>query len=202
MATESIESGSSFIDKISGLTKVHRIIICVITFAVFITAFVFLSYFPQTEEIRKLEEELSKLDKQVAEAKKMASKLEYYRAKKKEAEVQFLLVLKALPENQEIPSLLTNIARAGKSSGLKFLLFQPKKEIVKDFYAEIPVQIKVEGNYHSVAMFFDRVSRLYRIVNIRNININASGGGRRVNTDCQAVTYKFVEKKNKKKKKK
>jgi len=77
--------------------------------------------------------------------------------------------MKALPDKKEIPSLLTSISEAGKEAGLEFLLFQPISEINKDFYAEIPVSIKVAGNYHNVGLFFDNVSRLFRIVNIKDI---------------------------------
>ncbi len=101
--------------------------------------------------------------------------------------------MKALPDKKEIPSLLTNITESGKDAGLEFLLFQPKPEINKDFYAEIPVSIKVAGNYHNVGLFFDKVSRLSRIVNIKDIVMATTREGKGLNTSCTAVTYRFVE---------
>ena len=77
--------------------------------------------------------------------------------------------------------------------GLEFLLFQPKPEVKKDFYAEIPVDIKVSGSYHKLPMFFDNVSRLYRIVNVPNIEMKAGPKKDRLDTSCTAVTYKFLE---------
>ncbi len=127
-----------------------------------------------------------------------------YRSKMKAAEAEFQLALKALPEKKEIPSLLTNISRSGQSSGLEFLLFQPQKNVQKEFYDEIPVAIQVDGNYHNVATFFAKVAQLSRIVNIRNIHIG--WGALKLRTKCTAVTYRFVEKveqkETKKKKKK
>ena len=124
-----------------------------------------------------------------------------------EAEVQFKTAMRALPEREEIPSLLTSISRSGQDAGLEFLLFQPKSEVRKEFYAEIPVEMSVKGGYHDLAVFFDKVARLSRIVNIRNISMKRAGDTLDLNTSCTAVTYKFVEpppqkQTNKRKKKK
>ena len=122
-----------------------------------------------------------------------------------EAEVQFKTAMKALPEKEEIPSLLTSISRSGQDVGLEFLEFTPKAEKRKEFYAEIPVSIKVNGGYHDLAIFFDKVARLSRIVNIKDINMGPGKDSQELNTKCMAVTYKFVEpapKKPVKKKKK
>jgi type IV pilus assembly protein PilO len=101
--------------------------------------------------------------------------------------------MKALPEKEEIPSLLTSISRSGQDVGLEFLLFEPKAEARKEFYAEIPVAMQVVGGYHDLAMFFDKVARLSRIVNIKNISMGRIKDSQRLNTSCTAVTYKFVE---------
>ena len=127
----------------------------------------------------------------------------------RDAEAEFKTALKALPDKREIPSLLTSVSRVGIESGLEFLLFQPQPEVMKEFYAEIPVSIRISGGYHNVALFFDRVARLPRIVNIKNIKMNKSKGSLKLTTTCTAVTYRFVEtpkkkpvKKGKKRKKK
>ncbi|MBW1820266.1 MAG: type 4a pilus biogenesis protein PilO, partial [Deltaproteobacteria bacterium] len=111
-----------------------------------------------------------------------------------------------LPEKEEIPSLISAISASGQESGLEFLLFQPKGEKRKDFYAEIPVSIQVTGNFHNIVLFFDKVARLSRIVNIRDIKISRAKGksktsdSSKLSTSCTAVTYKFVEPVSKKKK--
>jgi type IV pilus assembly protein PilO len=126
----------------------------------------------------------------------------------KEAQAQFNMAMKKLPEKEEIPSLLTSISDSGQAVGLDFLLFEPKAEKKKEFYAEIPV-------------FFDQVARLNRIVNIENIQMSRGKRGKkgkgastassnRLTATCTAVTYKFIDeppkkvstKKKKKKKKK
>jgi type IV pilus assembly protein PilO len=144
-------------------------------------------------------------------AKKNAADLEEFQKRMEEAELQFKAAMRALPEKEEIPSLLTSISRSGQDVGLEFLLFEPKGEVRKEFYAEIPVAMNVVGGYHNLAIFFDKVARLSRIVNIKNISMARLKDGQELNTTCTAVTYKFVEpapqkpsakKKAKKKKKK
>jgi type IV pilus assembly protein PilO len=99
----------------------------------------------------------------------------------------------ALPEKKEIPSLLTAISRAGRDVGLEFLLFQPGAEVPKEFYAEIPVSINVVGPYQNIALFFDKVARLFRVVNINDIAMGSKGSTRDLNTTCTAITYRFIE---------
>ncbi len=115
-------------------------------------------------------------------------------------DAEFKIAKMALPEKSEIPSLLTGISASGHQAGLEFLLFQPKAEEKKGFYAEIPVSIKVKGNYHFIATFFDKVARLFRIVNITDIRMRAEPGTNTLNASCTAVTYRFIEAESGKKK--
>lgn len=189
----SIDSVSPLIEKIEQLSKIQRISITVSVFVVLLGAFVYFAYLPKFQEIDKLKKELTTQQNNLATAKKNAQELNTYRAKMKAAEEQFEIAKMALPEKEEIPSLLASISQSGKDSGLEFLLFQPKPEVKKDFFAEIPVAISVSGGYHNVAMFFDKVANLSRIVNINNITIKPQKSGEELVTNCTAVTYKFVE---------
>jgi type IV pilus assembly protein PilO len=122
-----------------------------------------------------------------------ASQLQKYKKEMKEAEDEFKIAMHALPERKEIPTLLSSVSQSGQDSGLEFLLFKPNPDRKVDFYAEIPVAIKVNGGYHNLALFFDRVSRLSRIVNIRDIEIQAAGRPGDLSAQCTAVTYRFLE---------
>ncbi|MBT9438910.1 MAG: type 4a pilus biogenesis protein PilO [Desulfobacterales bacterium] len=180
-------------EKVGNISKLHRILICVATFIVITGSFVYFLYLPNFEKLAQLNSDYKNLENRLVSAKKKAAQLNQYREKMKTAEAQYKIAMKALPDKKEIPSLLTNITESGKDAGLEFLLFQPKSEINKDFYAEIPVSIKVAGNYHNVGLFFDKVSRLSRIVNIKDIVIATPREGGMLNTSCTAVTYRFVE---------
>ena len=196
----------SFFAKIEELSKVQRILIFSGVFIAIIAIFVFLLYKPKLQKISTLKSQLKTLEQKLVVAKKNAANLKKFQKKMQEAEVQFKTAMRALPEKEEIPSLLTSISRSGQDVGLEFLLFEPKSEVRKEFYAEIPVAMQVRGGYHDLAIFFDKVARLSRIVNIKNIEMGRAKDSMDLNTNCTAVTYKFVEpappKKKKKKKKK
>ena len=190
------------LQKIESLTRPQRIGIYVGTIVVVLGLSIWLLFWPKKQTIDGLNVQLEQAQAELAKAKKNAEELNDWRTKMRKKEVQYKTVMKALPEKQEIPSLLAGVSQAGKDAGLEFLLFTPKKESKKEFYAEIPVDISVSGGYHQVASFFDKVSNLPRIVNIRDIKMKPGKGsgpaGTTLNTTCQAVTYKFIEAEGKK----
>jgi type IV pilus assembly protein PilO len=192
-AAVSTEKVNPVFEKLEQLTKIQRIGIWAGVLILIVAAFVYFSYLPNFKQIDTLRNKLAKIEKQLEVAKKNARELNAFRKKMQEAEEQFKIVMQALPEKEEIPTLLTGISRAGKESGLEFILFQPKPERKQDFYAEIPVAIKVLGDYHGVATFFENVAELNRIVNIRDIHMTPDKDGVKLLTTCSAVTYKFLE---------
>lgn len=183
----------SFFEKIEKLSVVQRIMAAVGILVVIIAGFVWYFIWPKLGEISENQAKLEKIEKQLNTAKRNAAALKKFQEKMKEAEAQFKTAMRALPEKEEIPSLLTNISKSGKDAGLEFLLFEPKPEVRKEFYAEIPVAINVTGDYHDVAVFLDKVARLSRIVNVRDISMGRAKKNTELTTSCTAVTYKFVE---------
>jgi type IV pilus assembly protein PilO len=198
MAKEKTTNGglAPIFEKMERLTKPQRVGIYVGTLVLILGLSIWLLFWPKKQTIDKLDVQLKSVQSELAKAKKNAEELNDWRTKMKKKEVQYKTVMKALPEKEEIPSLLAGVSQAGKDAGLEFVLFQPKPESNKEFYAEIPVDISVSGNYHNVAVFFEKVSNLPRIVNIRNITIvpgDSKAQTGQLKTVCQAVTYKFIE---------
>jgi type IV pilus assembly protein PilO len=199
----SLESFEPAIEKIAGLTPVQRILICVLTFGFLVGVFGYFFYYPQYTQLDKMTGQLKQLDQQLANAKIAAAQIGKFRQEMKEAEEDFKVSRNALPDKEEIPLLLTSVSQFGHDAGLEFILFEPKPEVIRDFYAEIPVSITVSGDYHHVGVFFDKVSNLHRIVNIKDIKMAppgkdakmapAANDATRLITSCTAVTYKFVE---------
>jgi len=159
--------------------------------------FIYFFYWPKFEKIASLKTDLTKLEQKLKTAKRNAEDLKKFQAKMKEAEAQFNIAMKKLPEKEEIPSLLTAISDSGQAVGLDFLLFEPKAEKKKEFYAELPVAMSLWGDYHNLAIFFDQVARLNRIVNIEDIQMSLEKGKgastRELTAKCTAVTYKFID---------
>jgi len=181
-----------FVSKVAALAPVQRYAIFIGSVVLIIGIYVWFVYLPKSGEASELSDKHKKLVSEVKSVKRKAETLDEYKAKMEEASVQFQIAKKTLPEKKDIPSLLANISRAGRDAGLEFLLFQPQQQVPKEFYAEIPVSINVSGHFHQLALFFDKVAGLPRIVNITDINMK-SDGSERLNTTCKAVTYKFID---------
>jgi type IV pilus assembly protein PilO len=179
-------------DRVSELSKIQRIMICAGVFVVIFVLFWFLSYWPRWQSIGKLDAEQKRLSADLTRSKKNAQQLGTLRKEFESKQRDFNLVMKSLPEKEEISSLLTGVSQSGQQAGLEFLLFQPQGDVNKNFYAEIPVSIRVRGGYNNVAQFFDKVANLSRIVNIRKIQMSRDKAGA-LTTSCEAVTYKFIE---------
>jgi type IV pilus assembly protein PilO len=164
--------------------------------AVIIALFVWQVIWPVYEQYDQKTVEYNKLKADLNEKKKAIQDLAKFQARL-ESLTRELVVMKAqLPDKKEIPELLKTISSLGRESGLTFLLFKPRPEVLKDFYAEIPVEMQVEGGYHEVAKFFWQIGMLDRIVNVSNLDMGKATedkGQMQLTTSCLATTFRFVE---------
>jgi len=185
---------SPYFDKIAGLKMIHRIIIFVGTVVVLVAAFAFLVYLPKTDEMKSLKTDIEQLEAQIRLAAIKTKNLKKLENDLASVEEDLKFALRLLPTSSEIPSLLKNITKLGNESALDFLLFSPLKEVPKELYVEIPVNVEVRGNYHDVAQFFDKVGKLDRIVNVVDITmIPVKEYDTNLRTVCKTVTYRFKE---------
>lgn len=122
-----------------------------------------------------------------------AANLEAYKAQLDEMRQSFGAMLRQLPNKSEVADLLVDISQTGLASGLEFELFKPEPEIVKDFYAELPVTIRVNGNYHEFGAFISGVAALPRIVTLHNISIKPSNKRGGLVMEVTAKTYRYLE---------
>jgi len=182
----------SFLEKIEKIKLPIRILIFAGTLVVLAAAFTYFVYLPKNEEIKQTESKNQELSKRLATVQKKAANLKEIQEKHKNVTAQLDEALKILPDSKEIPSLLTNITNLGEDSGLQFLVFNPQADREKGFYIEIPVSIRVEGRYHDVLTFFDRVGHMDRIVNILNVTMRPKQAlSTELVTSCEAVTFQF-----------
>ena len=141
---------------------------------------------------------MNDLQNQIQENRKIADNLPKLKKEFEQLKIQLEAALTELPNQKEIPSLLTSITNVGKGAGLDFLLFRPKPEQPKDFYSEVPVDIVISGSFNNVANFFIAVGNLPRIVNINNVSVSDIrdvGGRTMMKVNCLATTFRFMEKK-------
>ena len=188
---------NTFVDtKYVGLKMQPKLLVLGASLALPIIAFIFLYVSPKNKEIDALRQTEASLEQEIKQAEAVAAHIGEHRAEKEKTEQNFAQASRLLPQKKEIPSLLTNISSQGTASGLDFLSFKPGAERMQDFYAEIPVDITVQGPYHNVGVFLDKVSKLDRIVTSSNLSMGAplvDGGGGRLSTSLSLVTYRFLE---------
>jgi type IV pilus assembly protein PilO len=153
---------------------------------------------PLWAEKGKLEGELQKLQADLDQKRIIAANRPKLEAEIKALEKQLEVALVKLPEEKEIPKLLTQVNTLGLQSGLEFLMFKPGTAVKKGFYAELPIDIRVQGDYHALGSFLDRVSKLERIINVADIKIGplsaSQRSGRTISADFKATTFTFLEK--------
>jgi type IV pilus assembly protein PilO len=158
-------------------------------------------YFDWQEQLDKIQAETNKeegLRKTFLEKKSEAINLPLYQKQLEDIEKQFGALLKQLPGKSEMDALLTDINQAGLGRGLQFELFRPAgSETRRDFYAELPISIRVTGSYHDMGAFASDISKLSRIVTLENISlapIAAKGGaGGALAMDATAKTFRYLD---------
>ncbi len=159
---------------------------------------------PENEKINQLRQQESSLKEQIRQKQLLAAGLPAYQAQIKEMQVRFTRFLEQLPNRTQIPSLLDDVTLAGRSRGLEFELFQPLPEVSKNFYAEIPVKLKVVGTYDAMGQFAAAVAAMPRIVTLNDIDITrlpSTGSDeaakaqstQKLVLQCTATTYRYLD---------
>jgi len=153
----------------------------------------FLLWQGQAEQIEKGRQDVAKQKDAFIEKKKLAVNLEAYKQQRAEIEQSFGALLKQLPNKSEMDALLIDINQAGLGRGLSFELFKPAdKENVTEFYAELPVNIKVTGNYHDLGAFASDVAKMPRIVLLTDIKLDPPKDGV-LTMEAVAKTYRYLD---------
>ena len=120
-------------------------------------------------QLRALQTKHAKVEQDINAAKAVANNLPAFKAKREELGQQLQAALEKLPESSDLPALLTNISTLGKKSGLEIQTFKQGKKIDRGFYSEQQIELQFTGFYHDIALFFDRVASLSRIVNLTDL---------------------------------
>lgn len=147
----------------------------------------------QLETLASAREKEQQLRDSFLDKKKQAVNLEAYRKQLAEIEESFGEMLKQLPNKSEMEALLTDINQAGLGRGLKFELFRPApRETTSEFYAELPITIKLSGSYHDIGAFASDVSQLSRIVTLNDVALSVDKEGGLL-LDATAKTFRYLD---------
>ncbi len=147
----------------------------------------------QLADLESREQEEVGLKQQYLEKKRQAVNLDRYREQLAEIDRSFGALLKQLPNKSEIDALLIEVNQAGLGRGLQFELFRPGQEQIKDFYAELPVAVKINGAYHDIGAFAADIAKLPRIVTLNNITIVPMKDGGLLSLDATTKTFRYLD---------
>lgn len=160
-----------------------------------VAAYVFWFYLPRSQEVAEIQHTIQELEAERAQLRKILANRKHIEAESRAVEAAFNQAQAQLPEQKEIPELLRQVSRLGQDSGLEVLLFRQQPEQLHDLYTEVPVQMSVRGGYHDIALFFDQVRRLDRIVNVADVSLQEprlAGDQMAVDASFSATTYRFL----------
>ncbi len=149
-----------------------------------------------SDKITRAEKQYNALNAERSEKENYAKNLALYEAKFNELQGKLKRAQNLLPDSDEVPGLLTSLANLGETVGLTIERFVPKDEEIYSFYAAIPFNLTVHGNYHDIAMYIDAIGRLDRIVNVSNIEMSSPKVvNKKITLDSQfaITTYRFLK---------
>jgi type IV pilus assembly protein PilO len=153
----------------------------------------FLDWQSQLEELEAGRQQEAKLKQEYVDKKRQAVNLDLLRAQLREIETSFGTLLKQLPNKSQMEALLVDINQAGLGRGLQFELFKPaQSETQREFYAELPISIKLTGNYHDMGAFASDIGQLPRIVTLNDIALNVGKDGT-LTMDTTAKTFRYLD---------
>ena len=176
----------------------QRVILVVLVLVILVGGFVYLVYIPKNNEIHRLTQEIEDLDREIAKNQAKVRRLDQLKMEYAVLQEKLRRQMEQLPPEAEVPELLKQVSDLGTRMGLEILLWRPVGERISPsgLYKEIPVDVEVRGGYHSVALFFDRISKLRRIVNVQDIRMGGPKLERNrvvVNTKFRAVAFALIE---------
>jgi type IV pilus assembly protein PilO len=147
----------------------------------------------QIEELEAGQQQELKLKDEYVNKKRQAINLDLHRQQLREIDTQFGALLKQLPNKSQMDALLVDINQAGLGRGLQFELFRPAaSEMRREFYAELPIDVRVTGTYHDMGAFASDVGQLSRIVTLRDVNITSGKDGN-LTMDAIARTFRYLD---------
>lgn len=191
----------AILEKLQKIPTKTRAIAFFAMIGVAVVLFIWQVHIPKTNEIRTLEADIATHQAKIRENDAKIKKLDQLRAEVKSLVERLKILTEQLPPESEVSGLLRHISRLVSKAGLSLKLWKPEKRRThaSGMYEEIPISLKLIGGYHNVALFFDSVSKLTRIVNMLDVKMEQPKLGRsgtmEINIDCTAMTFAAVEKK-------
>jgi len=186
-------------ETIANLSPAKKLILLLVIAGIIVGSYWYGFYRTKARTLKALEAEYSTKQAKLNENEAIVRNLPRFKEEVDKLSVRLKTVIRELPNRREIPNLLETISNLGAINGLEVVYVKPNPDVNKNFYAEVPIQIKVKGGYHEVGMFFDAVSKLPRIINVSNVTMgnpreDKDGGALLLDVSTTATTYRYIEK--------
>jgi type IV pilus assembly protein PilO len=175
---------------------VFRVVVIGVVFAVVLGFGIYWTIIEdRAPQLKRAQDEEQTLRVAFESKQRKAANYDEYKKQLDQMEQSFGTMLRQLPGETEIPSLIVDISQTGLAAGLKEKLFQPQPEVPKDFYAEKPILIHLSGSYHDIANFVSGIAALPRIVTLHDINVTPETADSfdRLSIEVTAKTYRYLE---------
>jgi type IV pilus assembly protein PilO len=191
----------AILDKVQKIPTKTRATVFFSIIGVVVVLFIWLVHIPKTNDIKKLDAENLGLQAKIRENDAKIRQLDALRAEVKSLQDRLRILTEQLPPESEVSGLLRQVQGLVNKAGLSLKLWRPERRRAhpSGLYEEIPITLQLTGGYHNVALFFDSVGRLTRIVNMLNVKMDqprvAGSGLMEVNIDVTAMTFAAIEKK-------
>jgi type IV pilus assembly protein PilO len=173
-----------------------KLVLLSILFLILVALGYWFLWSPELDEFDQAKAKEEELRQVFLTKKAQAVKIDAYKQQMIDIEKTFGALLKQLPDKSQMDGLLTDINQAGLGRGLEFDLFKPGQEVAADFYAEMPIQIKIKGNYHDIGAFATDISKLSRIVTLNDLSIaplNKDTKDSVLTMEAVAKTYRYLD---------
>lgn len=188
---------NDLLERILELPPRQRIVALVAGVAAVVFLYAYFLYWPREAQIEEKTKQVETLRHDRDRKAALVANIEQARQEVLRLDGDLRKAVAQLPDTKEIPELLSTVSSLGVESGLEVVQFKQREEQYQEFYAEVPVDIVVRGTYHQVGVFFDKVGRMARIVNVSNVSIKGpqryDGDRVLVDTACAAVTFRFLD---------
>lgn len=170
-----------------------RVFVIALVFVGVLAAGYWLDIKDQRVQLEKSEQKEVQLRTTFENRARKAANLEAYEQQLAEMRESFGAMLRQLPNKTEVAELLVDISQTGLAAGLEFELFKPQAEVPKEFYAELPISIRVKGDYHEFGEFVSGIAALPRIVTVHDVNITENKEEGKLTMDILAKTYRYLD---------
>ncbi|MGA3114751.1 MAG: type 4a pilus biogenesis protein PilO [Syntrophobacteraceae bacterium] len=187
---------AEFQEKLSGLSTMQKVLLFAATLLILGAAFYFLKFQGQMDTLTQLTGQITNQRNKLVTLKAAVAKVGVLEKEIAQSEEELTKLLMLLPDQKEIPGLLENVSRLGSKVGLENILFQPQPEVIKEFYATIPIRLDLLGTFNDLGVFLDSISKLDRILKVESLTLTRQKDkqGALLQVACNIVTYRFLDK--------